>query len=163
MLYENHLERSFTMKKTLTILPLCMAVSLSASILPSVTALASPFPAQICDEPDNDPGIMPYYLYIQSMDLMVEPGPSEVTYNIDIDGIDILGSVTGTATLYKRNNSGVYEKNTSRSHSFSGPRVIKGFSFSSYGPGEYKLNFKGTAYSTTGGSEKFDITAYGSY
>ena len=62
MLYENHLERSFTMKKTLTILPLCMAVSLSASILPSVTALASPFPAQICDEPDNDPGIMPYYL-----------------------------------------------------------------------------------------------------
>ena len=48
------------MRKTLTILPLCMAVSLSASILPSVTALASPFPAQICDEPDNDPGIMPY-------------------------------------------------------------------------------------------------------
>ena len=93
------------MRKTLTILPLCMAVSLSASILPSATALASPFPAQICDEPDNDPGIMPYYLYIQSMDLMVEPGPSEVTYNIDIDGIDILESVTGTVTLYKQNDA----------------------------------------------------------
>lgn len=94
---------------------------------------------------------------------MVEPGPSEITYNIDIDGIDILKSVKGTVTLYKRNSSGSYEKKTSRSHSFSEPRVTEGFSFSFYGAGEYKLTFKGTAYSTTGGSENFDITAYGSY
>lgn len=151
------------MKKALTILPLCMAVTLSASMPYGITALASPLSPQVHNDQHDDPGITPYYLYIQSLDLMVEPGPSEVTYNIDIDGIDILKSVSGTVTLYKRNSSGSYEKKTSRSHSFSGPRVTEGFSFSSYGAGEYKLTFKGTAYSTTGGSEKFDITAYGSY
>lgn len=151
------------MKKASTILPLCMAVTLSASIPSGMTVFASPLPPQVHNEQHNDPGITPYYLYIQSLDLMVEPGPSEVTYNIDIDGIDILDSVTGTVTLYKQNSSGSYVKKTSRSHSFSGPRVTEGFSFSSYGAGEYKLTFKGTAYSTTGGSEKFNITAYGSY
>lgn len=151
------------MKKALTILPLCMAVTLSASMPYGITALASPLFPRVHNDQHNDPGITPYYQYIQSLDLMVEPGPSEITYNIDIDGIDILKSVKGTVTLYKRNSSGSYEKKTSRSHSFSGPRVTEGFSFSSYGAGEYKLTFKGTAYSTTGSSENFDITAYGSY
>ena len=150
------------MKKA-TILPLCMAVVLSTSMVSGITAFANPLPPQIHNTQDDDPGVTPYYLYIQTLDVMVEPGPSEITYNIDIYGIDILKSVTGTATLYKRNSSGVYEKKTSRSHSFSGHRVTKGFSFNSYGAGEYKLTFKGTAYSTSGGSEKFDISAYGSY
>ena len=107
------------MKKALTILPLCMAVTLSASMPYGITALASPLFPRVHNDQHNDPGITPYYQYIQSFDLMVEPGPSEITYNIDIDGIDILKSVKGTVTLYKRNSSGSYEKKTSRSHSFS--------------------------------------------
>ena len=118
------------MKKA-TILPLCMAVVLSTSMVSGITAFANPLPPQIHNTQDDDPGVTPYYLYIQTLDVMVEPGPSEITYNIDIYGIDILKSVTGTATLYKRNSSGVYEKKTSRSHSFSGHRVTKGFSFNS--------------------------------
>lgn len=106
------------MKKA-TILPLCMAVVLSTSMVSGITAFANPLPPQIHNTQDDDPGVTPYYLYIQTLDVMVEPGPSEITYNIDIYGIDILKSVTGTATLYKRNSSGVYEKKTSRSHSFS--------------------------------------------
>ena len=61
------------MKKA-TILPLCMAVVLSTSMVSGITAFANPLPPQIHNTQDDDPGVTPYYLYIQTLDVMVEPG-----------------------------------------------------------------------------------------
>lgn len=59
-----------------------MAVALSTSMVSDITAFANPLLPQIHNTQDDDPGVTPYYLYIQTLDVMVEPGPSEITYNI---------------------------------------------------------------------------------
>lgn len=152
------------MKKLTSILSIGMATAISTSTIFNIPAFADTYftpPRTIQDTNENVPS--PYYLYLQSVDLSINPSSSEVGYVIFITGSSRLKSVSGTITLYKQNSSGSYEKKASRKHSFSGSFITEGYSFDSYGPGNYKITFDGIAYSTTGGQESFSISATNSY
>lgn len=151
------------MKKTTLFLSRLLAVTISASSIFSMAALAATVPSQPLGIAKDNASISPYFQYLQSVALSVDPSSSETSYLIYIVGTDELKSVTGTATLYKKNNSGSYEKKASHKHSLSGSFIVEEFSFDSYGPGDYKVTFTGTAYSTSGGKESISISATNSY
>lgn len=153
------------MKKTLSFLSVCLATMLASGTVTSITSFADVPQKTTVIAKSNTPGhdIQPYFLYMQSIDLSVNPSSSKTSYTIYIEGTEELKSVKGTATLYKKDSSGNYVKKASKTHTLEGPRIMESFSFNSYGPGEYKITFKGTAYSTNNGSESIDITSYNSY
>lgn len=111
----------------------------------------------------RDSGITPYYLFIQGVRLNVTCSSSKISYTLVIDGTSNLKSVSGTATLYKKASSGIYEKKDSKNLSLSGSSITKVDSFSSYGAGTYKVAFHGTAYSYDGQTDSIDIEMTDSY
>ena len=95
-------------------------------------------------------GAIPYYLFIQNARLTFTCSDSAITYRIAINGTADLKSVSGTATLYKKNSSGTYEEKESNYHTFTGQSINENDSFNSYGKGDYKVVFDGIAYSYDG-------------
>ena len=151
------------MKKTTLFLSRLLAVTISASSVFSMTALANTVPGQPSVIANDNSDMSPYFKYLQSIALSVDPSSSETSYLIYIVGTDELKSVSGTATLYKKNNSGSSEKKASQKHSLSGSFIVEESAFDSYGPGDYKITFTGIAYSTSGGKESISISATNSY
>lgn len=151
------------MKKTLSFISFGIAMSIFSSLTTKPTVYAQSLSASPFIAESDITLTAPYFLYIQSIDLQVSPGPSETSYTIVIDGTNELKSVIGTATLYKQNSSGTYVKKASKKHTFSGSNIIENFTFNSYGPGKYKLTFEGTAYSIYGGGESISISTTNSY
>ncbi len=98
----------------------------------------------------NSDSAVPYYLFVQNARLTFTCSASSITYRIAINGTADLKSVSGTATLYKKNSSGTYEKKESNYHTFTGQSINESSSFDSYGRGDYKVVFDGTAYSYDG-------------
>ena len=88
---------------------------------------------------------------------------SKISYTLVIDGTTDLKSVSGTMTLYKKNSSGIYEKKASKNLSLTGSTITKVGSFSSYGAGDYKVVFHGTAYSHDSRTDSIDIEMTDSY
>lgn len=152
------------MKKAKFVLSISsMAIVLSTNILPNTTTFAMPRPDHSSLIEHNNYDISPYYLYLQAIEISVEPNSFESSYTIYVIGTEDLESITGTATLYKQSDTGKYIKKASRKHSLQGPEIFENFSFNSYGPGNYKIIFKGTAYSSSGSQESFSISSTNSY
>ncbi len=114
-------------------------------------------------ENQSSVGIIPRYSFIQSFEIYFTSGTQNIPYTIDVDGASTLKSISGTATLYKKNSAGSYEQKASKYHSIAGPDYTADFSFPSYGSGSYKITFSGTAYSTSGGQESINVSDTGSY
>lgn len=106
--------------------------------------------------------IMPRFAYINSTFIAVDPSSSNVAYEVMVDGISDVTSISGTLTLYKENASGRFEKKTSKSLRASGDKLEVYGTFPSYGAGNYKLTFSGTVY-VNGGSESFSFSEEDSY
>lgn len=107
-------------------------------------------------------GITPRYAYVSSVFFAVDPSSSEVAYEIMIDGISDVTSISGTLTLYKENASGRFEKKASKSLRVSENYLESYGSFSSYGSGNYRLTFTGTIY-TPHGSEAITLSTEDSF
>lgn len=153
------------MKKTTPFYSACLVAATLITAIPCTTSQASTKSTLPSMEviKNTFEEVTPYYLYIQELKLSFTPGASKIPYTISLEGTSKFKSISGTATLYKQNSAGTYEKKEANTHTLSGKSFIKTFSFSSYGTGNYKIIFKGTAYSTTGGQESFTITETNSY
>lgn len=110
----------------------------------------------------NAENVSPRYRFIQSATIAVHPNKSETVYTLDISGIETVTSVSGTATLYKKNSSGNYVKIDSEELSFRGSSVSYKGDLTSSGSGSYKIEFVGTVYTATG-SESITISNTSSY
>ena len=124
------------------------AISL-LSAFPTMTAFAGSSSIPTFNASINAENVSPRYRFIQSATIAVHPNKSETVYTLDISGIETVTSVSGTATLYKKNSSGNYVKIDSEELSFRGS-------------GSYKIEFVGTVYTATG-SESITISNTSSY
>ena len=102
------------------------------------------------------------YRYIQSATISVHPNKSETIYILDIRGTSAVNSISGTATLYKEDASGNYVKIDSEKLSFQGGTVDYTGHLASSGSGNYKIEFVGTIY-TSSGNESVTFRNFGSY
>lgn len=104
----------------------------------------------------------PRYAYVSSAFLAVDPSSSEIAYEIMIDGILDVTSISGTLTLYKEGASGRFEKKASKSLRTSGEQLESYGTFASYGSGNYRLTFTGTVYAN-GGLEPITLSTEDSF
>ena len=110
----------------------------------------------------NMENVSPRYRYIQSATISVHPNKSETIYILDIRGTSAVNSISGTATLYKEDASGNYVKIDSEKLSFQGCTVDYTGHLASSGSGNYKIEFVGTIY-TSSGNESVTFRNFGSY
>ena len=125
------------------------AISL-LSAFPTMTAFAGSSSIPTFNASINAENVSPRYRFIQSATIAVHPNKSETVYTLDISGIETVTSVSGTATLYKKNSSGNYVKIDSEELSFRGSSVSYKGHLTSSGSGSYKIEFVGTVYTATG-------------
>lgn len=111
---------------------------------------------------ENAKVITPRYTYVSSVFFAVDPSSSKVAYEIMIDGISDVTSISGTLVLYKENSAGRFEQKVSKSLRTSSDKLESYGSFSSYGKGNYRLTFTGTVYAN-GGSEPISLSTEDSY
>ena len=137
------------------------AISL-LSAFPTMTAFAGSSSIPTFNASINAENVSPRYRFIQSATIAVHPNKSETVYTLDISGIETVTSVSGTATLYKKNSSGNYVKIDSEELSFRGSSVSYKGHLTSSGSGSYKIEFVGTVYTATG-SESITISSTSSY
>lgn len=134
--------------RTFLALGLATATILSAS--PSMTAYAETSSTPAYDSSEDSQKASPRYLYIQRANISVHPATDETVYLLYIKGTSDVTSISGTATLYKKNASGNYVKIDSEKLSFKGSTVdYKGY-LASNGSGDYMIEFVATIYTNSG-------------
>lgn len=142
-----------------------VSIGLTAAFLTSISCSMPAFAQEYTIAPiiNENPQIRtPRYAYVESAFFLVEPSSSGIGYNIQIEGISDVTSISGTLTLYKQDSSGSYKKLTSKSLRSSSSRLVSESSFSSYGSGNYRLTFSGTVY-VNGDSEPIYLSDEDSY
>lgn len=148
--------------KNKTLLTLSLAAALSTIFSPTLTALAENNSNSVTVLYLQNEEISPRYSYIEGGDIGVYPSSSGTTYELNIQGISSVTSISGTATLYKKNTSGRYTKIASEKLSFSGREVSYTGHLKSDGSGTYKITFSGKVNSTAG-SESITFSNTNSY
>lgn len=146
-------------RKKLASLAIITALLTSAPLTTQAFAHEIPF---VESKADQLRVAMPRFAYINSTFIAVDPSSSDVAYEVMVDGISDVTSISGTLTLYKENVSGRFEKKTSKNLRASGDKLEAYGTFPSYGAGNYKLTFSGTVY-VNGDSESFSFSEEDSY
>ena len=124
------------------------AISL-LSAFPTMTAFAGSSSIPTFNASINAENVSPRYRFIQSATIAVHPNKSETVYTLDISGIETVTSVSGTATLYKKNSSGNYVKIDSEELSFRGSSVSYKGHLTSCRSRMSKIEFLATLYPAT--------------
>lgn len=102
--------------------------------------------------------------YVMLRRVMVSGSISDsgMEYNLYVAGISDINEISGWATLYKKDASGNYYEVSSESFSEATNDMVWRSTLDTDGPGSYRLEIEGTAY-TANDSEDFSISTNKSY
>lgn len=150
------------MRKQKYFIAALLAAATITTVFPQSVALAAEKMPSNGYETEAEPGVARYALLSGVGLTTTTIGDDGVDYELYVSGMAKVTEISGQATLYKRNSAGRYYKVSSESVYEASNHLIWISSLPTDGPGTYRLEFVGTAY-TEDDSEDFSKSVTDSY